>query len=281
MVDAPKPSNPIAALHVGRLTSQCFCKGWDPWDVGQLSRRWLTRDGQVLRATKRSPIIGLAHCPYRPLPHSQLHRATLNKVADSAGQSSNLHLRTLLLRREGVMATEPPPPRQGFWWLWWCVVVCRGEPWWAVVGRGGLWWVVGGLWWVVVGCGGLWWVAVLTQCNACMSRHVQLIKKAGAIAPASSLGMGQEGLAARWSLQFTPMCGFVQLLKINSQNRHEMGHQSSACAQQFQRTRKLTADSLPFANNVHLTERFNHGPNSRGSARGWRKGCAPDVSWSA
>ena len=49
---------------------------------------------------------------------------------------------------------------------------------------------------------------------------------------------------------------------INSQNRHEMGHQSSACAQQFQRTKKLTADSLRFANNVHLTGRFNHGSNS-------------------
>ena len=37
---------------------------------------------------------------------------------------------------------------------------------------------------------------------------------------------------------FTPMSGFVQLLKINNQNRHEMGHQNSACAQQFQRTKK-------------------------------------------
>ena len=34
------------------------------------------------------------------------------------------------------------------------------------------------------------------------------------------------------------MSGFVQLLKINSQNKHEKGHQSSACAQQFQRTKK-------------------------------------------
>ena len=58
---------------------------------------------------------------------------------------------------------------------------------------------------------------------------------------------------------FTPTSGFVQLLKINCQNRHGMGHQTSACAQQFQRTNKLTADSLRFANNVHLTERFNHG----------------------
>ena len=32
---------------------------------------------------------------------------------------------------------------------------------------------------------------------------------------------------------FTPMSGFVQLLKLNSQNRHENEHQSSACAQQF------------------------------------------------
>ena len=37
---------------------------------------------------------------------------------------------------------------------------------------------------------------------------------------------------------FTPMSGFVQLLKINNQNRHEMGHQNSACAQKFQRTKK-------------------------------------------
>ena len=77
---------------------------------------------------------------------------------------------------------------------------------------------------------------------------------------------------------FQPMSGFVQLLKINSQNRHEMGHQSSACAQQFQRTKKLTADSLRFANNVHLRERFNHGPNSRGSANGWRKVASKSTS---
>ena len=50
----------------------------------------------------------------------------------------------------------------------------------------------------------------------------------------------------------TPTSGFVQLLKINK----------SACAQQFQRTKKLTAATLRFANNVHLTKRFNHGPNS-------------------
>ena len=60
---------------------------------------------------------------------------------------------------------------------------------------------------------------------------------------------------------FTPISGFVQLLKINSQSRHEMGHQSNACAQQFQRTKKLRAATLRFANNVHLTESFNHGPN--------------------
>ena len=35
---------------------------------------------------------------------------------------------------------------------------------------------------------------------------------------------------------FTPMSGFVQLLKVNSQDKHEMEHQNSACAQQFQRT---------------------------------------------
>ena len=35
-----------------------------------------------------------------------------------------------------------------------------------------------------------------------------------------------------------PLSVFVQLLKINNQNRHEMGHRNSACAQQFQRTQK-------------------------------------------
>ena len=34
------------------------------------------------------------------------------------------------------------------------------------------------------------------------------------------------------------MSGCVQLLKINGQNRREVGHQSSACAQQFWRTKK-------------------------------------------
>ena len=34
------------------------------------------------------------------------------------------------------------------------------------------------------------------------------------------------------------MSGFVQFLEINSRNGHEMGHQSSACPQQFQRTKK-------------------------------------------
>ena len=40
-----------------------------------------------------------------------------------------------------------------------------------------------------------------------------------------------------------PMSGFVQLLKVNIQNRHEMEHQNSACAQQFQRTKKLSSDA--------------------------------------
>ena len=60
---------------------------------------------------------------------------------------------------------------------------------------------------------------------------------------------------------FTPMSGFVQLLKINNQNGLEMGHQNSACAQQFQRTKKLTT-TRRFATDVHLTERFTRGPNS-------------------
>ena len=47
-------------------------------------------------------------------------------------------------------------------------------------------------------------------------------------------GMGQKGLAARWALKFY---------------RHEMGQQNSACAQQFQRTKKLTRATLRFANN--------------------------------
>ena len=64
---------------------------------------------------------------------------------------------------------------------------------------------------------------------------------------------------------FYPCLGLSSYSKINSQNRHEMGHQSSGCAQKFQRTKKLTTDSLRFANNVHLTQRFNHGLNSRGS----------------
>ena len=63
---------------------------------------------------------------------------------------------------------------------------------------------------------------------------------------------------------FSPTSGFVQLLKINTQNRHEMGHQSSACAQQFQRTKKLTAATLRFANNVHLTERYIMGQTQEG-----------------
>ena len=85
------------------------------------------------------------------------------------------------------------------------------------------------------------------------------------------LGWAKRDWLRGGACNFTPMSGFVQLLNINSQNRHEVGHQSSACAQQFQRTKKLTADSLRFANNVHLTERFNRGPISRRSARGWRK----------
>ena len=59
---------------------------------------------------------------------------------------------------------------------------------------------------------------------------------------------------------FTPMSGFVQLLKTTNQNRHEMGHQNSACAQQIQR--KKIHSRLAAIRKVHLTERFNHGPNS-------------------
>ena len=98
---------------------------------------------------------------------------------------------------------------------------------------------------------GVWWVEVLGVWSV--------------VAPL--VVMGQKGLAARWVLQF---CTHVWVCAV-IQNRHEIGHQSSACAEQFQRAKKLTAHSLRFANNVRLTERFNHGPNSRGSARGWRK----------
>ena len=48
---------------------------------------------------------------------------------------------------------------------------------------------------------------------------------------------------------------------------HEMGHQSCVCAQQFQRTKNHTAATLRFANSVHVTRGFNHGPDSRGPAR--------------
>ena len=51
----------------------------------------------------------------------------------------------------------------------------------------------------------------------------------------SILGMDHKVLAATCYL--TPMSGFVQLLKINNQNWHKMGHQSSACAQKIQRTK--------------------------------------------
>ena len=68
-----------------------------------------------------------------------------------------------------------------------------------------------------------------------------------------------------------PWSGFVQLVTINNKKKHEKGHQNSFCAQQFQRTNKFRTATLRFANNVHLTERFNHGLNSRGSPRGWRK----------
>ena len=88
-------------------------------------------------------------------------------------------------------------------------------------------------------------------------------------------GMGQKGLAARWCLQIYTrvwVCAIcVQSLKINGQNRRG-DDQSSACAQQFKRGKKLTAAALRFKKIVHLTERFNHGPNySRASVRGWRK----------
>ena len=57
-----------------------------------------------------------------------------------------------------------------------------------------------------------------------------------------------------------------------------MVYQSRACARQVQRTKKLTTAALRFANNVHLTERSNHGLNSRGSARGWRKVASKSTS---
>ena len=64
-------------------------------------------------------------------------------------------------------------------------------------------------------------------------------------------------------------------LGLRSYSRSTVGTSTrwdtSACARQFQRTKKLTAATLRFGNNVHPAERLNRGPNSRGSARGWRK----------
>ena len=54
------------------------------WSVGQHSRKRPTRGGEVLRATQKSPIIGLDTLPL------QTHQATLRRVAVRAGQSPNL-----------------------------------------------------------------------------------------------------------------------------------------------------------------------------------------------
>ena len=51
------------------------------------------------------------------------------------------------------------------------------------------------------------------------------------------------------------MSGFVQLHKINNQNRHEMGHQNGACAQQFQRTKKKTHSSDAAIRKQHAFDR--------------------------
>ena len=74
----------------------------------------------------------------------------------------------------------------------------------------------------------------------------------------SILGMGHKGLAAICYL--TPMSGFAQLPKINSWDTRAALARSS-----FSTQKKLTGATLRFANKVHLTERFNHGSNSRGS----------------
>ena len=57
-------------------------------------------------------------------------------------------------------------------------------------------------------------------------------------------GLQEIGYEIGFTYNFAPMSGFLQILRINnSQNQHQLRHQSSACAQQFQRTKNLTADS--------------------------------------
>ena len=65
------------------------------------------------------------------------------------------------------------------------------------------------------------------------------------------LGMGQMAEAEmRRACNFTP---HVRVCAVTRRTRSEQareGHQSSACAQELQRTKKLTAATLRFANNV-------------------------------
>ena len=68
-----------------------------------------------------------------------------------------------------------------------------------------------------------------------------------------SLGMGQKGLAAWWCVQLLHPClGLCSYSRSTIRIGARWGHQNSACAQQFQRTKKLTAATVRFANNVHF-----------------------------
>ena len=62
--------------------------------------------------------------------------------------------------------------------------------------------------------------------------------------PVPRLGWAKRDWPRGGVCHFTPMSGFVQLLKINIQNKHETGQQNSSCAQRSQRTKKLTAATL-------------------------------------
>ena len=85
-----------------------------------------------------------------------------------------------------------------------------------------------------------------------VSLHPVLFWMFFVIGSSSLLRMGQKGLAAKWCFHVYTYVWVCAVTPGQRSDGREMGHQSSACAQHFQRTKKLTATTLRFAHNVHF-----------------------------
>ena len=130
------------------MSASSLCTGWVTLPKEE------TPDGPVLKATRRSPIIGPDTLPLQTAG-ALLHQTTLRRVAPRVESPTPRHTPT----HKGLLWLV--------WLLWWWLLLWLLL---VVVGCGWLWLVVVGCGWlllVVVGCCLLLLVVVLLLCSSC------------------------------------------------------------------------------------------------------------------